>query len=96
MLDAGLAGRPIATAPFFDLPFHLASKCDGCEFNEFCLYSARKTQDLSLIPYLTERNKRMLESKGVRDDRGSAHGQDSAHIRCSSRWRRRSGFAWMS
>ena len=65
VLAPGSLADRIALAPFFELPYHLASKCDGCEFNEFCLYSARKTHDLSLIPYLTERNKRMLESNGV-------------------------------
>jgi hypothetical protein len=64
LMPGSLANR-IATASFFDLPFHLASKCDGCEFNEFCIHTARATQDLSLIPYMTERSKRLLNAQGV-------------------------------
>jgi predicted RecB family nuclease len=56
----------IADAPFFELPYHLASKCDGCRYNEFCLRSARETHDLSLIPFMTERSKGLLSSFGVR------------------------------
>jgi predicted RecB family nuclease len=60
-----LANR-IAAQPFSELPFHLSAKCDGCQYNELCLCCAREANDLSLIPYMTERNKRLLRGAGIR------------------------------
>lgn len=59
-----LAQRVITT-PFDDVPFHLASKCDGCMFNEFCMKRSAETDDLSLIPHLTEQDKRALQRAGI-------------------------------
>jgi predicted RecB family nuclease len=60
-----LANR-IAAERFSRLPFHLAAKCDGCQYNEFCLSCAREAGDLSLIPHMTERNKRLIQAEGIR------------------------------
>lgn len=80
VLTPGSLADRIARAPFFDLPFHLASKCDGCEFNEFCLYSARKTQDLAhSVPDRAKQAHARVEWRA--DDRGPAHGKGLRALR---------------
>jgi len=50
---------------FDALPFHLTYKCDGCLFNEFCLKRSAETDDLSLLPHLTEQDKTVLLREGI-------------------------------
>ena len=57
--------RRIMATPFDDLPFHLTMKCDGCLFNEFCMKQAAETDDLSLLPHLTDNDKAALRGNGV-------------------------------
>ena len=59
-----LAGR-VAVQPFEDLFFSLDLKCDGCLYNEFCLKDSFLRDDLSLVPYLTPRDKRALLDAGI-------------------------------
>jgi hypothetical protein len=59
--------RAIADKDFEALAFHLSSKCDACIFSEFCLRSAAQSQDLSLLPYLTQVEKSALHKQGIRD-----------------------------
>ncbi|HYI25849.1 MAG TPA: PD-(D/E)XK nuclease family protein, partial [Thermomicrobiales bacterium] len=57
--------RRIMQTPFDDLPFHLTMKCDGCLFNEFCMKLAAESDDLSLLPHITENDKAALQRGGV-------------------------------
>ena len=50
---------------FEDIPFHLTYKCDGCLYNEFCMKRSAETDDLSLLPHITEQDKRTLERSGI-------------------------------
>ena len=65
ILDSNSTARKITSTDFQSLPYHLAGKCDPCPHNQFCIASATASNDLSLIPYLTERNKRQLTSQGI-------------------------------
>ena len=51
--------------PFAAIPFHLTYKCDGCLYNEFCMKRSAETDDLSLLPHLTEQDKRALQRNGI-------------------------------
>lgn len=64
--DESVAGR-IASLPFESLFFTLDLKCDGCLYNEFCLKESYQRGDLSLVPYMTVRDKRALLDAGVED-----------------------------
>ncbi len=57
--------RALATAEFDSLPFHLTGKCDNCLYNEFCLRRGADTDDLSLLPLITERDKAALQRTGI-------------------------------
>ena len=57
--------RRVIAAPFAEVPFHLTTKCDGCLYNEFCMKRSAETDDLSLLPHLTEQDKRALQRNGV-------------------------------
>jgi hypothetical protein len=57
--------RKIADAPFEDLPYHLSYKCDSCLYNEFCMKWSAEKEDLSLLPYMTARDKRALKNAGI-------------------------------
>lgn len=52
-------------APFADIPWHLTYKCDGCLYNEFCMKWAAEHDDLSLLPHLTDHEKRGLGRAGI-------------------------------
>jgi len=47
------------------LPFHLTYKCDGCLYNEYCMKRSAETDDLSLLPHITEQDKRALRTAGI-------------------------------
>src|SRR5215216_3386965 len=57
--------RRVMDEPFAAIPFHLTYKCDGCLYNEFCMKRSAETDDLSLLPHLTEQDKRALQRNGV-------------------------------
>lgn len=59
-----VARRALA-ADFDAIPFHLSYKCDGCHFNEFCMKRSAETDDLSLLPHLTEQDKTNLRTLGI-------------------------------
>ncbi|HEV7214909.1 MAG TPA: PD-(D/E)XK nuclease family protein, partial [Chloroflexota bacterium] len=66
------AARRAANAEFESLPFHLAAKCDGCLYNEFCLKWSAERDDLSLLPHLTANDKGALQRAGVQTTRDLA------------------------
>jgi hypothetical protein len=55
----------VVEKPFEDLSFHLGYKCDGCLYNAFCMKRSAERDDLSLLPHLTEQDKRALQRHGV-------------------------------
>ncbi len=57
--------RRIIRTEFAQIPFHLTYKCDGCLYNEFCMKRSAETDDLSLVPHLTEQDKRALQRGGI-------------------------------
>lgn len=57
--------RRVMDEPFAAIPFHLTYKCDGCLYNEFCMKRSAETDDLSLLPHLTEQDKRALQRNGI-------------------------------
>ncbi len=57
----------IAVKDARELAFSLGLKCDGCLFNEYCMKKAHVDQDLSLLPYLTGREKKALRRAGIPD-----------------------------
>ncbi len=57
--------RRVIDAPFAAIPFHLTYKCDGCLYNEFCMKRSAESDDLSLLPHLTEQDKRALQRNGI-------------------------------
>ncbi len=77
--------RRVMDEPFAAIPFHLTYKCDGCLYNEFCMKRSAETDDLSLLPHLTEQDKRALQRNGIATTRGSGRAQGSAPGRDRSR-----------
>ena len=57
--------RRVLAKDFDAVPFHLTYKCDGCRFNEFCMKRSAETDDLSLLPHLTEQDKTNLIKAGI-------------------------------
>jgi len=57
--------RRVLGVTFEEIPFHLTYKCDGCLFNEFCMKQAAETDDLSLLPHITDQEKSVLKREGV-------------------------------
>lgn len=57
--------RRVLDADFDAVPFHLTYKCDGCRFNEFCMKRSAETDDLSLLPHLTDQDKTNLRAQGI-------------------------------
>ncbi|HEU0165642.1 MAG TPA: PD-(D/E)XK nuclease family protein, partial [Thermomicrobiales bacterium] len=57
--------RRVLATPFDEIPFHLTYKCDGCLFNEFCMNASAETDDLSLLPHITEQDKGVLRREGI-------------------------------
>jgi len=55
----------VAAAPFDEVPFHLAPKCDGCLYNEFCMKWSARADDLSLLPHVSPQDKSALRRAGV-------------------------------
>jgi hypothetical protein len=66
--------RQVVAEPFAEIPWHLTYKCDGCLYNEFCMKWAAEHDDLSLLPYLTDHEKRGLHRGGI------ATAQDLANL----------------
>ncbi len=57
--------RRVLEADFDQIPFHLSYKCDGCLYNEYCMKRSAETDDLSLLPHISEQDKRALENAGI-------------------------------
>jgi hypothetical protein len=55
----------VAQADFAEVPYHLTYKCDGCLYNEFCMKWSAATDDLSLLPHLTDHEKNAIRAAGV-------------------------------
>ena len=55
----------IAALPFEQVPYHLSYKCDGCLYNAWCMRRSAETDDLSLLPFMTEQDKRALKRNGI-------------------------------
>jgi hypothetical protein len=72
VLGQNSTARRLLGTRFEEIPFHLAYKCDGCLYNEFCLRNAAETDDLSLLPHLAEGDKRALQRRNVRTISGLA------------------------
>ena len=62
---ASSTANRVADTPFEEIPYHLTYKCDGCLYNEFCMKWSAETDDLSLLPHLTDHDKRALQRTGV-------------------------------
>ena len=62
---ASSTARRVIDESFAAIPFHLTYKCDGCLYNEFCMKRSAETDDLSLLPHLTEQDKRALRRNGI-------------------------------
>jgi len=60
ILGPGSLAARVASLPFEDLFFALDFKCDGCLYNEFCLKDSYLRGDISLVPYLSPRDKQAL------------------------------------
>jgi len=58
--------RQAALKPFEEVAWHLSHKCDGCPFSQWCLQSASRDDDLSLLPHLDPDLKIALRARGVR------------------------------
>ncbi|MFN8469235.1 MAG: AAA domain-containing protein [Caldilineaceae bacterium] len=65
-IDPGNTLERVTNARFEDLFYHLGYHCDGCMYNALCMYDSAERQDLSLVPYLTDTEKRVLLQHGVR------------------------------
>ena len=57
--------RRVVATPFDQVPFHLTYKCDGCLYNEFCMKQSAESDNLSLLPHLTEGDKNALLRGGI-------------------------------
>lgn len=57
--------RRVLATDFDAVPFHLTYKCDGCLYNEFCMKRSAETDDLSLLPHLTEQDKTNLLQENI-------------------------------
>lgn len=59
------AAHRIASTAFDKLPYYLSYKCDGCLYNEFCMKLSVEKDDLSVLPYMSARDKSALKNAGV-------------------------------
>lgn len=55
----------IAALPFEEVSYHLGYKCDGCLYNAICMYDSAERLDLSLVPYMSAVEKRVLRNAGI-------------------------------
>jgi len=62
--ERSTARRVLAT-DFERVPFHLTYKCDGCLYNEFCMKQSAESDNLSLLPHLTDQDKSVLQREGI-------------------------------
>ncbi|MFM9105084.1 MAG: AAA domain-containing protein [Chloroflexota bacterium] len=65
LLGPDSVARKAAAARFDDIPFHLGSHCDKCVYNEFCLRDCVDQDDLSLLPFLSQTEKKSLQRCGI-------------------------------
>jgi len=65
--DADSSLERVDRAAFDEIAYHLGYECDGCLYNALCFHDSAERLDLSLVPYLTATEKRVLQENGVRD-----------------------------
>ena len=64
-LDGDSVLNRIADQAFEGTDYHLTYRCDGCLYNAICMYDSAARLDLSLVPHLTETEKRVFNSAGI-------------------------------
>ena len=55
----------MASAGMADAAYHLSYRCDGCSLSGLCAKEAAESRSLSLVPFLSQAEKRSLERAGV-------------------------------
>lgn len=55
----------VASLRFDQISYHLGYKCDGCFYNAICMYDSAERLDLSLVPYISAVEKRVLQAAGI-------------------------------
>lgn len=56
----------IDTQPFENLFYHLNYKCDGCLYNNFCMYDSVERLDIALTTNISAVEKRVLVENGIK------------------------------
>ncbi|MFO7965306.1 MAG: hypothetical protein R6U50_15385 [Desulfobacterales bacterium] len=64
-IDPDSVVNRILELPFREVSYHLGYKCDGCLYNAICMYDTAERLDLSLVPYISAVEKRVLRSAGI-------------------------------
>lgn len=65
LLGPDSVAQRVVEAPFDSIPFHLSSQCDSCVYNEFCFRDCVVQDDLSLLPFLSQTEKKSLQRCGI-------------------------------
>lgn len=65
VFDPDSLASDVAEAPFSEVPFTLGQRCDLCLYSEYCLRRTAEDGDVSLVPFLTDRDKSILRANGV-------------------------------
>ncbi len=63
--DPDSEANRILELPFDQVFYHLGYKCDGCLYNAICMYDTAERLDLSLVPYMSAVEKRVLRGAGI-------------------------------
>lgn len=64
-VDDGCTVDEVRAQPFDQVPYHLGYHCDVCPYNAICMHDTAERRDLSLVPYLTATEKRVLQQHNV-------------------------------
>lgn len=65
LLGERSVARRVGSSALEELPYCLTHKCDGCLFNEFCMKHSAENEDLSLLPFMSGTDKKVLSSNGI-------------------------------
>ena len=65
LLGERSVARRVGSSQLEELPYCLTHKCDGCLFNEFCMKHSAENEDLSLLPFMSGTEKKVLRSNGI-------------------------------
>jgi hypothetical protein len=65
LADADSRLAEVAAGPREAARFHLSYKCDGCLYNALCMREAAEAESLSLVPFMTMRDRAALERHGI-------------------------------